>query len=75
MALFRYFKRKGNSEKLPINIDCLPTQKFAPLLIQTTAKRGTSGKYTPEQKAMIGKRAAEHDVVHPRPFILAYSNL
>ena len=42
----------------------LPTQKFAPLLIQTTAKRrGQYGKYTPEQKAMIGKRAAEHGVV------------
>ena len=26
-------------------------------------KRGQYGKYTPEQKAMIGKRAAEHGVV------------
>ena len=26
-------------------------------------KRGQYGKYTPEQKDMIGKRAAEHGVV------------
>ena len=26
-------------------------------------KRGQYGKYTPEQNAMIGKRAAEHGVV------------
>ena len=42
----------------------LPNQKFAPLLIQNNSKKkGQHGKYTPEQKAMIGKRAAVHGVV------------
>ena len=42
----------------------LPAQKFAPLLSQTIAKKKSQyGRYTPEQKAMIGKRAAEHAVV------------
>ena len=45
----------------------VPTQKFAPLfnsIDSNISKRsGQYGKYTPEQKAMIGKRAAEHGVV------------
>ena len=52
----------------------LPTHKFAPLLIQTTAKRGPSI----EQKAMIGKRAAEHGVIAnlciPDHFILVVTS-
>ena len=41
-------------------------------------KRGQYGKYTPEQKAMIGKRAAEHGVVAnlciPDHFILGVTS-
>ena len=62
MALFRYFKRKGNSEKLPINI--FNSEVRSAIDSSNSKKRGQYGKYTPEQKAMIGKRAAEHDVVY-----------
>ena len=49
------------------------------LLIPTTAIRGASYvKYIPEQKAMIGKRAAEHGVVAnlciPDHFILVVTS-
>ena len=66
MALFRYFKRKGNSEKLPININCIFQLRISlrySIDSNNSKKRGQYGKYTPEQKAMIGKRAAEHGVV------------
>ena len=52
LHVFRYFKRKRNSENLPKN-------------------RGHRGKYTPEQKAIIGNSTAEHGVVvHPRPLYI-----
>ena len=64
MVLFRYFKRKLNSENLPINIDCIFKLKVRSATESNNSKkRGHYGKYTPEQKAMIGKRAAEHGVV------------
>ena len=69
MALFRYFKRKGNSEKLPINIDCIFNS-------EVRSTMGQYGKYTPEQKAIIGKRAAEHGVIAnlciPDHFVASY---
>ena len=75
MALFRYFKRKGNSEKLPINIDCnFNSEVRSAIDSNNNKKSGQYGKYTPEQKAMIGNRAAEHGVVHPRPFILVVTS-
>ena len=77
MALFRYFKRKGNSEKLPVNIIKSSNSEGHYAIASNNKKRGQYGKYTPEQKAMIGKTAAEHGVVAnlyiPDCFILVVS--
>ena len=43
---------------------------------KNSKKRGQYGKYTPEQKAMVGKRAAEHGVVAAvRSYIRDFPNL
>ena len=80
MALFRYFKRKGNSKKLLINIHCIFQFSEVRSAIESinSKKRGQYGKYTHEQNAMIGKRAAEYGVVAnlciPDRFILVVTS-
>ena len=60
MALFRYFKE--DSSKLPSH--------------DNEKKRGQYGSTPPKQKAMIGKRAAEHGVISAvRHFAKKFPNL
>ena len=86
MALYLYFKKKENLpdpngplaqsvslssiEAVNSNVRSVIESDMPP------RKRGQYGKYTPEQKAMIGKRAAEHDVVAAvRYYIKQFPNL
>ena len=76
MALLKYFKRE-TSENNGLPDPSGPLTKSVPstsiaaanlnvrsiIESQNRQKRGNYGKFTPEQKAMIGKRAAEHGVV------------
>ena len=61
LLVWRYFKRKGNSEKLPFASS--NSEVCSAIESNNSKKRGQYGKYTPEQKAMVGKTAAEHGVV------------
>ena len=64
MALFRYFKRREIASSCPTtSIASSNTEVRSAIDSNNSKKRGQYGRYTPEQKAMIGKRAAEHCVV------------
>ena len=75
MALFRYFKKeKGNlpdpdgplAKSVPSTAIAAANSEVSAVMHTTSShnckKRGHYEKYMPEQKAMIGKRAAEHGV-------------
>ena len=79
MALFRYFNRKRNSQKLPINFDHIFQFSKVRSAIESnnSKKRGQYGKYTPEQNVMIGKRAENGVVANlciPDRFILVVTS-
>ena len=89
MALLKYFKRE-TSENNGLPDPSGPLTKSVPstsiaaanlnvrsiIESQNKQKRGNYGKFTPEQKAMIGKRAAEHGVVAAvRYYIKQFPNL
>ena len=73
MALFRYFKKENT--KLPdphgplaqsvpsTSIEAVNSEVRSVIESHNNKKRGQYGKYTQQQKAMIGQRAAEHGVV------------
>ena len=86
MALYLYFKKKENLpdpngplaqsvpsssiEAVNSNVRSVIESDMPP------QKRGQYGKYTPEQKAMISKRPAEHGVVAAvRYYIKQFPNL
>jgi len=88
MALFRYFKKESNlpdphgplAQSVPsTSIDAANLDLRAvidTMSSHNSKKRGRYEKYTPEQKAMIGKRAAEHGVVSSdRHYIKDFPNL
>ena len=84
MALFRYFKREKNNLPNPHLAQSVPSTSIAAansevcsvIESQNNKKRGQYAKYTPEQKTMIRKRAAEHGVVAAvRYYIRDFSNL
>ena len=73
MALYRYFQAKTDaqlpdprgplSKELPSTaILCANREVTNVLQLQQTKSRGPYTKFTPEEKAEIGKRAAEHGV-------------
>ena len=74
MALFRYFKReKGNlpdphgplARSVPSTSIAAANSEVSTAIdtaSRNSGKRGHYEKYTPQQKAMIGKTAAEHGV-------------
>ena len=71
-ALFRYFKREKNNLPYPhgplaqsvpsTSIAAANSEVRSVIESQNNKKRGQYAKYTPEQKSMIGKRAAVHVV-------------
>ena len=70
MALFCYFKKDlpdphgPLAKSVPSSSIAAANSEVRSVLAKTTSnKRGNCEKYTPEQKAIIGKRAAEHGVV------------
>ena len=73
MALFRYFKREKNNLPDPYgplaqsvpstSIAAANSEVLSVIESKNNKKRGQYAKYTPEQKSMIRKRAAEHGVV------------
>jgi hypothetical protein len=76
MALFRYFEKKCNDKlpdpngppslSVPSSSISAANSKVGPLLDEpatASKKRGHYAKFTSEEKAMIGKRAAELGVV------------
>ena len=66
MALFRYFKKEKDNlpdSHGPLAQSVPSTEVRSFIVSHNSKKRGHYEKYTPEQKAMIGKRAAEHGVV------------
>ena len=89
MALFRYFKKeKGNfpdphgslaQSVLSTSIAAANSEVHAVIDTMSThnsKKRGSFEKYTPEQKAMIWKRAAEHGVAASvRHYMKEFPNL
>ena len=86
MALFRYFKREKNNlpdphgplaQSVPsTSIEAANSEVRSVIESQNNKKRGQYAKYTPEQKSMIGKRAAEHGVVAAvRYYIRDFPNL
>ena len=79
MALFWYFKRKEIARSCPSRSSTSSNPEVCSAISSNNSKkRGQYGKYTPEQKAMIGKRAAEHGVVAnlciPDRFILVVTS-
>ena len=71
MALFRYFKgEKSNwpdphgplARSVPSTLIAAANSEVS-TATDSDGKRGHYEKYTPQQKAMIGKTAAEHGVV------------
>ena len=89
MALFRYFKKeKGNSpnphgplaQSVPSTSIAAANSEVGTVIdtmsSHNSKKRGSYDKYTPEQKAMIRKRAAEHGVAASvRHYIKDFPNL
>ena len=76
MSLFRYFKKEKGSPQLPNPYGSLakviPSSSIAAANVEVRSvitattnsrKRAPYGKYTPEQKAVIGKSASENGVV------------
>ena len=86
MALFRYFKKEKDNlpdshgslaQSVPsTSIAAANSEVRSVIVSHNSKKRGHYEKYTPEQKAMIGKRAAEHGVVAAvRYYIKDFPNL
>ena len=86
MALYLYFNKKENlpNPNGPL-VQAVPSSSIEAANTNVRSviesdpprqKRGQYGKYTPEQKAMIGKRAAEHGMVAAvRYYIKQFPNL
>ena len=77
MALFRYFKKEKDNLPHPHGplAQCVPSTSIA-AANSDSKERGHYEKYTPKQKTMIGKRAAEHGVVAAvRYYIKDFPNL
>ena len=88
MAFFRHFKKESNlpnphgplAQSVPSTSIAAANLEVRAVIDMTSShnskKRGCYEKYTPEQKAMIGKRAAEHGVASSvRHYIKDFLNL
>ena len=83
MALFRYFKNNlpdphgPSAQSVPsTSIAAANSEVRSVIESENNKKRGQYAKYTPEQKAMIGKRAVEHGAFAAvRYYIRNFSNL